>query len=72
MDYFGYCLDDVILCEVCNKPANDIHHIETRRKKSSLKYDITNLMAICREHHLEFGDKVRYKELLQNIHNSKL
>jgi hypothetical protein len=29
---------------------------------------IENLMCLCREHHLEYGDKKQYKEFLKEIH----
>jgi hypothetical protein len=30
---------------------------------------IDNLMALCREHHMEFGDKKQHKEYLKNTHD---
>jgi predicted restriction endonuclease len=29
---------------------------------------IDNLMALCREHHMEFGDKKQHKQYLYNTH----
>jgi hypothetical protein len=29
-------------------------------------------MALCREHHLEYGDKKQYIEFLKEIHKQKL
>jgi len=26
-EFFGYCDDDVVLCEICGAAAVDIHHI---------------------------------------------
>ena len=72
MDYFGYCIDDIIPCEICNKKSVDIHHIEARSKRKDLENDIRNLMALCREHHVEFGDKVQHKEFLTEKHNKTL
>ena len=71
-DYFGFCIDDVIPCEICSNKSVDIHHIEARSKRKDLENDITNLMALCREHHIEFGDKKHYKKFLQIVHNKTL
>lgn len=36
------------------------------------KNDITNLMALCRECHIDYGDKKQYKDLLKETHNKWL
>jgi hypothetical protein len=33
---------------------------------------IDNLMALCREHHLEYGDKKQYMDFLKTKHKEKL
>ena len=33
---------------------------------------IENLMALCREHHIEYGDKKQYMEFLIQKHKEKL
>jgi hypothetical protein len=33
---------------------------------------IENIMALCREHHLEYGDKKQYVEFLKEKHKEKL
>ena len=48
MDFFGYCKDDVIVCERCNSKAVDVHHIHGRGKDKNV---IENLIALCRECH---------------------
>lgn len=46
MDYFGYGIDDVIMCEYCGcRRANSIHHIKYRSQGGGNK--IENLMALC-------------------------
>lgn len=73
LNYFGYDETDFILCEVCNKQAVDIHHIQARGIGGSNSKDIIeNLMAVCRKCHVDFGDKKQYKEYLQKIHDLKL
>ena len=73
LNYFGYALDDFIPCEVCGSRAVDIHHIECKGMGGSkLKDDIENIMALCREHHVEYGDKKKYMDFLKGIHNQRL
>jgi predicted restriction endonuclease len=73
IDYFGFSEGDMILCEVCEKIAIDVHHIQY---KSQLGKDvIENLIALCRYHHdcSHFKEKpFLTKETLQSIHNQKL
>lgn len=72
-DYFGYGIDSVILCEVCGAKAVDLHHIFRRGMGGSKEADnIENIMALCREHHIEYGDKKQYMEYLKNKHKEKL
>jgi hypothetical protein len=70
----GYDETDWIPCEVCNRQAVDIHHIEARGMGGTSNHDtIENLMALCRELPLNlYGDVKSYKEWLQEIHNKKL
>lgn len=69
LSYFGYDESYFIPCEVCGDQANDIHHIECRGMGGTSKPEaIENLMAVCRNCHLKFGDKKDYKELLKEIH----
>ena len=72
LKYFGYCEQDVILCEICGLRAVDIHHIETRKRRSDLINEINNLMALCRVCHVQYGDKKQFKEYLNEIHQNKL
>jgi hypothetical protein len=65
----GYKKTDFIPCEVCGAQAVDVHHIEPRGMGGSKDKDtIENLMGLCRQHHIEFGDKKQYKEFLKDIH----
>ena len=71
--HFGYDISDFIPCEVCGKTAVDIHHIEARGIGGSKDADnIENLMALCREDHLKYGDKKQHKEWLKSIHEQRL
>jgi len=72
--YFGYDISSYIACEVCEvKRAVDIHHIESRGMGGTTKKDtIENIMALCRECHVNLGDKKEFKEYLKEIHLKKL
>jgi hypothetical protein len=71
LDYFDY--HDFIPCEVCGGKAVDIHHINCRGMGGSkTKDEIENLMAVCRECHIKYGDKKYYIQFLTEIHNQKL
>ena len=73
LNHFGYTDTDYIPCEVCTKPAVDIHHIEARGMGGSRAADtIENLQALCRPCHIMYGDKTKHIELLKDIHNAKL
>jgi 5-methylcytosine-specific restriction endonuclease McrA len=70
--HFGYDVSDFIPCEICNAKAVDIHHIDARGMGGSEKDDINNLMALCRNCHIKFGDIKEKKEWLRDIHESNL
>lgn len=71
--YFGYDEHDTIYCEVCGAIANDIHHITARGMGGSKHRDnIENLMALCRKHHEELGDKKQHKDFLIITHQIKM
>jgi len=73
LKYFGYALDDFMPCEICGNRAVDIHHIDCKGMGGSkLKDGIENIMALCREHHIEYGDKKQYIDFLKDIHNQRL
>lgn len=71
MDYFSYTIADFIPCELCGKQAVDINHIDARgmggdpQKKKDV---IENLMAMCRPHHLKYGDAPQFREWLIECH----
>lgn len=74
LDFFVYTTADFIECEIpgCGCRAVDIHHIWARKLRKELENNITNLMALCREHHMEYGDVRDKREWLQKIHNKKM
>ena len=73
MKYFGHTVDSFIPCEVCGRRAVDIHHITARGMGGGRgKDEIGNLMALCREHHMEYGDKKQYKDFLMEVHEKVL
>jgi hypothetical protein len=72
MEFFNYDVSDFIPCEICSDKAVDIHHIEARGMGGSEKNFIGNLMALCRNCHIRFGDKKSYKEELKKIHDKRM
>lgn len=73
MDFFGFKIAEDCICEIpdCQKFAKDINHIKARGmggNPSGDKDHIENLMAMCREHHLEFGDVREKEQWLIEIH----
>jgi ribosome-binding protein aMBF1 (putative translation factor) len=69
-DYFGYGKEDFVSCEVCGRRAVDTHHIDCRGMGGSKEKDvIENLMAVCRECHIKYGDKKEYMDFLKEKHH---
>jgi 5-methylcytosine-specific restriction endonuclease McrA len=70
---FNLTRDEFVECEVCKGQAVEIHHLDCKGMGGSKEKDtIDNLMAVCRECHVKYGDKKQYKDLLQEIHNKVL
>jgi ribosome-binding protein aMBF1 (putative translation factor) len=71
-DYFGYDVTSFVPCEICGAKAVDINHVKPRGMGGSKKMDnIENLMAVCRECHIEYGDKKQHIDFLTQIHKDK-
>jgi hypothetical protein len=69
LDWFGYGIEDFIPCEICEKKAVDIHHIEARGMGGGRgKDEIDNLQALCRDCHTAYGDRKDAKDYLIRIH----
>jgi hypothetical protein len=73
-DYFGYDESDYITCEACDKyRAVSVHHIERRGMGGSKTKDyIENLMAVCNDCHIRYGDKKQYKDWLRRVHKLRM
>lgn len=68
-DFFGYDVEDFVLCEITGMRAKDIHHIEARGMSGTSRPDeIENLMALTRYAHEYFGDKEQYMDWLKEAH----
>jgi len=74
LDFFGYNVGSIVLCEICGKQAVDVHHIEARGMggKNHDADRIENLQAACRDCHLTYGDKKQYENILKSIHMKKI
>lgn len=69
----GYYPGEWIPCELCDATAVDIHHIEARGMGGTSQQDeIGNLMALCRGHHLQYGDVSDQKDYLKFVHGLKM
>ena len=69
IQYFNYTIDDFHCCEICGGRMVDIHHIDCRGMGGSKdKDEITNLMGLCRQCHVNFGDKKEHIEFLKEKH----
>lgn len=71
LDFFGFKVATDVFCEIphCGRIGVDVNHIDCRGMGgTSAAEDINNLMAMCREHHIEYGDKKQWKEFLQIVH----
>ena len=69
LQYFNFKIPEDCFCEICGNYANDIHHIEARKMGGTKQKDsIENLMALCRKHHLQYGDIKDKKDYLKEIH----
>lgn len=71
----SYSTGDFIACEVCGTEAVDVHAIECdgmggRPSKST--HRIENLIALCRKHHNQMGDKKQWKSYLYLTHKLTL
>lgn len=62
----GFSPGDFIPSEISGKQAVDIHHIVNREHR------IENLMAVTREEHMEYGDKVVHMVPLLEKHRQYL
>lgn len=61
-------LKNECMCEMCGRPAVDIHHIIPRGMGGGERDTIDNLMALCRECHVKYGDKKQYTDGLRELH----
>jgi len=52
LDFFGYSGYEYMPCEICQNPANQVHHIDPRGMGGSKQKDhIDNLLGCCFECH---------------------
>lgn len=71
MKAFGYDTADFIPSEISGAPAVDINHIFCKGMGGNPSGDkdvIENLIALTREEHIKYGDKVEYYEFLIRTH----
>jgi len=72
-DFFGYGMDDTIMCTVCSKIACDIHHVHPKGMGGSKYADrIDNLIAVCRSCHNDAHASILTKEQLTYLQQLKI
>lgn len=63
-------------CEICNRPATEIHHIKRRSEFGSKTKDeqdkIENLIALCRQCHEKAHANIYTKEFLKEVHEKRM
>jgi 5-methylcytosine-specific restriction endonuclease McrA len=68
-EFFGYGMDSWMPCEICGSQAVDVHHIDARGMGGRDSADeIENLMGVCRQCHIDYGDKKQHKDMLREVH----
>lgn len=73
LDYFGYDTSDFIPCELCGQKAVDINHIFARGIGGSKTKDvIENLVACCRQCHIDKGDKKQFRQEWIDKHKERM
>lgn len=73
--FFNYKPGDFISCELpgCGQEAVDIHHIKARGMGGTKEPEkIENLMALCRKHHDQYGDKKQHVSMLIEAHRKHI
>jgi hypothetical protein len=69
-DYFGIEPHSPRRCELTGRTSRtDIHHIEARGMGGRDMDFIENLICVCREAHIFFGDITRFKPFLKEAHD---
>lgn len=63
---------DLYICQICGKPANEVHHITKIEQDIDKAYEETNLITLCHKCHIlaerGFIDKVElYKKVKESI-----
>ena len=72
---FGFDSSDYIGCSICANTAVDVHAIIAdgmggRPNKET--HRIENLIALCRDCHVKYGDKKQYKPMLFEMQRRSL
>lgn len=65
-----YFVEKNPFCFFCGKPTSCGHHIKTKGSHPELRYEESNLVAVCNDDHLRIHGKFR-KEMEEYIINNK-
>lgn len=65
--------DQWIPCEICDRKATAVHHIDARGMGGTThEYKVVDLMALCTPCHERHGDITDQKPLLRSIHRLRM
>jgi hypothetical protein len=69
LDHFEYDKYSFVPCEICGAKCNDVHHIDCKGMGGSKEKDyIENLIGVCRDDHIKYGDKKQHIPFLNKVH----
>ena len=64
-------------CEICSKPATEMHHFVPRSRSSLLKFDVENAVPLCKSCHTKIhysgnkGEAARMEEVIREKRGKK-
>jgi hypothetical protein len=71
--HFGYVWGEFMPSEISGAAAVDIHHIQPLQRGGTDKLnDVTNLIALTRKEHEDYGGLKQFKSTLYRIHLARL
>lgn len=72
MKYFGYTEGDFMPCEICDRQAVEVHHLEPKSIAKSKENLIDNLIGVCRDCHDNCHRNNSFNQEAMLIHRKKL
>jgi hypothetical protein len=67
LKFHDYRIQSDVMCEMCSRPADEIHHITAKGMGGNPEADcIENLIALCRRHHDMAHGKIKGEVLTED------